>query len=257
MSTLDVAGATIHYEVSGKEGAPWLVFSNSLGTNLEMWDAQARDFADSRRILRYDQRGHGKSSAPQGDYTMDQLGGDVVALLDELDIARADFCGLSMGGMTGMWLGTHAGHRFDRLVLANTGAQMPPPELWDGRIRTVLEKGMEGVLDAVVERWFTPEFRQQATDEIEILSTSPVGYAGCSAAIRDMDQRESIRAVTTPTLVIAGARDPATPPAMADEIVANIAGARLATLDAAHLSNIEKADDFSRVLQAFLSETVK
>lgn len=259
MSTVETDGATIHYEVSGREEAPWLVFSNSLGTNLHMWDAQQRHFADQYRILRYDQRGHGRSSAPEGGYTMDQLGQDVVAVLEQLGIRNAHFCGLSMGGMTGMWLGTHAPELIDRLVLANTAAHMPPRDLWDGRIRTVTEKGMEGVADAVVERWFSPEFRERDPEEVErvrgmILSTAPAGYAGCCAAIRDMDQRETIKAIHRPTLVIAGAKDPATPPANAQEIASHIPPARMVTLEAAHLSNIEQAEGFSQALAAFLWE---
>ncbi len=259
MSTLDIENATIHYETSGPDGAPWLILSNSLGTNLGMWDAQEARLSERYRVLRYDQRGHGHSSAPAGEYTMDQLGRDVVALMDWVGIEQAHFCGLSMGGMTGMWLGVHAAHRIDRLVLANTSAMMPPKDLWDGRIRTVTEKGMEAVADAVVERWFTPEFQERDPDEVArirgmILATHPAGYAGCCAAIRDMDQREDIRAITLPTLVISGSKDPATPPGMSEEIVGHVGHARMVSLEAAHLSNIEQPDGFNEALLAFLSE---
>lgn len=262
MSTLEVENAKIHYEIEGPNGAPWLIFSNSLGTNLGMWDAQIERFVEEYRILRYDQRGHGRSSVPPGAYTMDQLGHDVVALMDYLGIERANFCGLSMGGMTGMWLGTHAGERFDRLILANTLAMMPPKELWDGRIRTCTEQGMEGVVDAVVERWFTPEFRERQPDEVAwvrgmILATVPAGYAGCCAAIRDMDQREAIRSIRLPTLVIAGSKDPATPPAMSQEIIGHVSHAHLVTLEAAHLSNIERPAEFNEALASFLSEEIE
>lgn len=259
MSTLEVGDAVLRYEVDGREDAPWLIFSNSLGTNLAMWDAQMRRFAEEYRILRYDQRGHGRSSAPEGPYAMDRLGGDVLALMDHLGIRSAHYCGLSMGGMTGMWLGIHAPDRIDRLVLANTSAKLPPRDLWDGRIRMVTEKGMEAIVEAVVERWFSPAFRERDPDEVDrvramILSTPVAGYAGCCAAIRDMDQRGELHRIVRPTLVIAGARDPATPPEMGEEIVRHVPQARMVTLDAAHLSNIERAEDFDRALADFLSE---
>ncbi|ESR22466.1 3-oxoadipate enol-lactonase [Lutibaculum baratangense] len=259
MSTLDIENATIHYELSGREGAPLLVLSNSLGTNLSMWDAQVAHFGDRYRILRYDQRGHGRSSAPPGEYSFGQLGRDVVALMDYLGVEKAHFCGLSMGGMTGMWLGVHAPHRVDRLVLANTAAFLPPKELWDGRVRTVTEKGMGAIVDAVVERWFSPEFQASDPDEVArvramILATLPAGYAGCCAAIRDMDQREDIRSIRVPTLVICGSKDPATPPAQAEEIVGHVPQARLVTLEAAHLSNIEDPAGFNQAVARFLSE---
>lgn len=257
MPTLDVEGTRLRYEIQGPEGAPWLVFSNSLGTNLSMWDGQVAAFENEFRILRYDARGHGGSDAPDGPYTIDRLGQDTLALMDALGVERAGFCGLSMGGMVGMWLGTKAPERLDRLVLANTAAHMPPTDLWDGRIRTVTEKGMDALTEQVIERWFSPDFRASHRDRIApvremLLATPRQGYAACCAAIRDMDQREIIRSVHTPTLVIAGAHDPATPPDKAEEIVGAIPGAELVVLEAAHLSNIEAEAEFTATLRRFL-----
>ena len=250
-------GAAIHYEVTGTEGAPWLLFSNSLGTNLSMWDAQVASLKDRFRILRYDSRGHGRSNVPAEPCTIDQLGRDAVAVMDAAGVETASFCGLSKGGMVGMWLGAHAPQRIARLALCNTAAHMPPASMWDERIAAARDKGMEALVDGVIERWLTPEFRKrdpQAVDRVRemLLSTEGAGYAACCAAIRDMDQRQSIRQITAPTLVIAGAHDPATPPDKSREIAEAIAGSELVTLDAAHLSNIEQETDFTRTLSEFL-----
>jgi 3-oxoadipate enol-lactonase len=258
MSTILVQGCPIHYRFDGREDAPVLLLSNSLGTNLDMWTPQVSAFAERYRVLRYDSRGHGGSGAPAGPYTIALLGRDALGLLDALGIERAHVCGLSKGGMVGQWLGTNAPERLNKLVLANTAAYMGPPESWEGRIATVASKGMAAITEAVVERWFTPGFRQKepaAVDRIRtmLLATDPAGYAGCCAAIRDMDQRGTISTITTPTLVIGGTDDPATPPALAEEIVARIVGATLTLLPAAHLSNVEQPARFTEAVLGFLS----
>jgi 3-oxoadipate enol-lactonase len=250
-------GIDLYIEIEGAEGAPVLLLSNSLGTQLEMWAPQVEALTSRYRLVRYDSRGHGRSGASVGDYTIERLGLDAVAILDALNVPRARFCGLSMGGMVGMWLGTHEPERLERLVLANTAAWMGPPDAWQGRIEAVLRDGVGAITEAVVERWFTPGFRARALETVvgmidTLRITPPGGYAGCCAAIRDMDQRETIRAIRAPTLVIGGAQDPATPLAKAQEIAEAIAGARLIVLDAAHLSNIEQPEAFTAALIEFL-----
>jgi 3-oxoadipate enol-lactonase len=253
-------GTNIHYEVDGREDGPPLVFSNSLGTNLHMWDAQTEAATEHGfRVVRYDQRGHGGSGAPSGEYTLERLGQDVIDLLDALGVERAAFCGLSMGGMTGIWLALHHPRRFTRMAQCNTAVWLPPRDLWDERIRSVREGGMESVAEGVVERWFTPEFRQADPGETNriramILATDPVGYAGCCAAIRDMDMRDFLGTIEAPTLVVIGSRDPATTPERGEYIVDHIPGAQKAVIEAAHLSNIERRDAFNRVVLRFLTE---
>ncbi|MGH6922805.1 MAG: 3-oxoadipate enol-lactonase [Propylenella sp.] len=256
-------GARIHYEVEGREEGPPLVFSNSLGTNLHMWDGQAEAATGlGFRVIRYDQRGHGRSDAPSGEYTLQRLGEDVLELLDALKIERTAFCGLSMGGMTGIWLALNHPRRFARMAQCNTAVWMPPRDLWETRIRSVGEGGMESVVDGVVERWFTPGFREENPGEVSrvramILTTNPAGYAGCCAAIRDMDMRDFLGTIEAPTLVVIGAHDPATPPERGQYIVERIPGAQKATLDTAHLSNVERRDDFNRVVLGFLAGGAK
>lgn len=257
MPYIEAGGTRIYHEITGSPGKPWLMLSNSLGTRLEMWEAQANALSDDFRLLRYDSRGHGRSGAPAGPYTIDRLGRDALALLDALGIARAHFCGLSMGGMVGMWLGANAPDRIERLVLSNTGARLGPPELWSQRMETVMRAGMSALTDAVIERWFTPEFRAAHPDRVAplrqmLLDTPAAGYAGCCAAIRDMDQREAVRSIAAPTLVIGGTCDSATPASMAEELAAGIPGAQLSLLKAAHLSNIEQDQEFTRIVSSFL-----
>ncbi|MBL8646504.1 3-oxoadipate enol-lactonase [Sphingosinicella xenopeptidilytica] len=249
-------GCRIAWALDGPEGAPVLMLSNSLGTTMEMWRPQLAAFAARFRILRYDTRGHGRSDAPPGGYGLDRLGRDAVELLDALGIDHVHFCGLSLGGMTGQWLGARAPDRIDRLILANTAAVMGPPSAWDTRIVTVRQQGMAALTDAILERWFTPEFRAvpERTSFVrdQLLATDPAGYAGCCAAIRDMDLRPLLNWIAAPTLVITGSRDPATPPADSALIVEAIPGARQVMLNAAHLSNVEQPEAFSTAVLDFL-----
>ncbi len=251
-------GAEIHYEVDADDGRPALVLSNSLGTALEMWDGQLAAARARFRVVRYDNRGHGRSSVPAGEYSIARLGRDAVELLDALAIERAAFCGLSMGGMVGLWLAANAGHRLSRVALCNTTAHMPPAETWNARIATVKTQGMAALADGIIERWFTPPFRARematvARVKAMILATDPIGYAGCCAAVRDMDQRGDLGRIAVPTLVVAGAEDPATPPAMGAGIAAAIPGARLEVIEnCAHLSNIEQPAAFDAAAFGFL-----
>lgn len=252
-------GTALHYEIDGTAGKPWLIFSNSLGTDLHMWDDQVPAFADDYRILRYDSRGHGRSGAPAGGYSIDLLGADAIALMNALDIGTANWCGLSKGGMVGMWLGTNHPDRFTRMVFSNTAAHMPTSEMWADRARTAREQGMGALEDAILERWFTRSFRDTAAERVEkvraqIRATPGEGYASCCEAIGAMNQRASITMITLPVLVIAGAQDPATPPDKARFIADAIQGAELVVIeDAAHLSNIEQTEAFNREVRRFLA----
>lgn len=253
MPTIDADGAKIRYEIDGPDDAPWLVMSNSLASNLDMWEPQMGALSRAFRVLRYDTRGHGRSDVPPGPYSIERLGRDALALMDALGIDRAHWCGLSLGGMTGMWVATNAPERIARLALCNTAAHMPPPDMWDARIASATSDGMDAVAATTLERWLTAGFRDakpEVTEHVRemIRATPPAGYAACCAAIRDMDQREAIRRISAPTLVVAGAHDPATPPDRSELIAAAIDGARMVTLEAAHLSNIEASGRFNAVV---------
>jgi 3-oxoadipate enol-lactonase len=258
MPVINANDHKINIEVSGPENAPALLFSNSLGTNLGMWDEQAKALSQSYRVIRYDQRGHGKSAAPKGPYTVEQLGGEVLAILDHLKIAKAHFCGLSMGGMTGMWLARMAPKRFHKMIFSNTGARIGTPDVWNTRISSVLAKGMASVTEATLDRWLSKGFRDsnpQAVAAVRkmLLSTPPQGFAGCSAAIRDTDQRWGIGAIKVPVMVIIGKVDPGTPPQLGEFMAKRIPGAKLVELDAAHLSNMEKSSQFTEAVKNFLA----
>jgi 3-oxoadipate enol-lactonase len=258
MPFADLSDVRIHYSLTGTEAGPTLVFSNSLGANLSMWDPQLPDLSKKFRILRYDTRGHGHSSSAPGPYSIELLANDVLHLIDALQFERVYFCGLSMGGQTGIWLGLHASNRLHKLVLCNTGAKIGTIDGWNTRIETVLNKGMKEVSHAVASRWFTPEF-QSAQPEIfshavkMIEGANPQGYAACCAALREFDAREELSMINIPALVIAGSRDPATPPADGRFIADHIPGARFHQLQAAHLSNIEASSEFTSEVQTFLS----
>jgi len=257
MPTIDADGTPINVEVEGAEGAPPLMFSNSLGTDLHMWDEQAAALKDHFRVIRYDTRGHGKSGAPPGPYSMERLGRDVLKVLSALGILRVRWCGLSMGGMTGMWLARHVPECIDRMVLANTAAKSGNPDTWNARIHAVNSNGIAAVADAVLNIWFTKSFRERAKDSIArvretLVGTEPQGYVGCCSAIRDMDQRWGLADIKTKTLVIAGKHDMGTTVANAELIVSRIKGAKLKLLDAAHISNIEQPSAFTDTIERFL-----
>ena len=247
----------IHYDLAGPANAPALVFSNSLGENFSMWDPQMPVFQTAFRVLRYDTRGHGQSSVTPGPYTIEQLARDVLALLDKLDFERVHFCGLSMGGQTGMWLALNAGARLHKLVLCNTAAKIGTPEMWNPRIETVRKSGMKSISQAVMERWFSAEYRAKSPDifaatQRVLESANPDGYVANCAAVRDFDARETVTGIRVPTLVISGTHDAATTPADGRFLAEHIAGASYAELKAAHLSNIEDRNRFNSEIGAFL-----
>jgi 3-oxoadipate enol-lactonase len=258
MPIVKSAEARIHYVLEGQSGSPVLVFSNSLGANYSMWDPQAAAFQKRFRVLRYDTRGHGQSPPTPGPYSIELLARDVLAMLDALDFERVHFCGLSMGGMIGMWLALNAPERLKKLVLSNTAAKIGTVEGWNARIEAVQKNGTKSVASAILERWFTPAFRQKAPETMATIlkmleETNPEGYVACCAAVRDFDCREKLSAIRTPTLVLAGAHDPATPAADGRFLAQQIPGARYVDLNAAHLSNIEAQDQFNHELAAFLN----
>ncbi|MFG3452881.1 3-oxoadipate enol-lactonase [Stutzerimonas stutzeri] len=260
MPTVKLADGELNYRLEGPVDAPVLVLSNSLGTTHEMWDAQVPAFSEHFRVLRYDTRGHGSSSVTPGPYSIEQLGRDVLGLADALGIDRFAFCGLSMGGLIGQWLGIHAGERLTRLVVCNTGAKIGTDEVWNERIDTVLkggEQAMRDMRDASIARWFTPDFAAQHPVEVAritqmIASTSPAGYAANCAAVRDADYREQLGVIKVPTLIVCGSQDPVTTPDHGRFIQARVDGAELVEFEAAHLSNVEAGDAFTQRVLAFL-----
>ncbi|KAF0863319.1 3-oxoadipate enol-lactonase [Pseudomonas sp. LD120] len=260
MGIVKLAEGDLHYQLEGPEGAPVLVLSNSLGTDLHMWDKQIATFTRHFRVLRMDTRGHGRSLVTEGPYSIQQLGQDVLALLDALDIRRAHFCGLSMGGLIGQWLGINAGERLHKLVVCNTAAKIGDPSIWNPRIETVLRDGqaaMVALRDASIARWFTEDYAEANPHQAKLITdmlaaTSPQGYAANCAAVRDADFREQLAAIKVPTLVIAGSEDAVTPPSGSHFIQQHVAGAEYAEFYAAHLSNVQAGDAFSDRVVEFL-----
>jgi 3-oxoadipate enol-lactonase len=258
-SFIDLPGVRLHYRWDGAEDKPVLVLSHSLGAAISLWEPQLPDFSRSFHVLRYDARGHGQSSIPPGPYTIDQLGGDVVGLLDALGIQTASFCGISMGGAVGQWLGVHARERLHKLVLSNTAAKIGDAQGWDARIATVLADGVAPIVPGQLDRWFTPGFHKSAPGSVEragemLASCDAAGYAANCAALREMDQSETIKEITTPTLLIAGTYDPATTVAQMTYLADNIAGSQYVEFPVAHLSNVEAASQFNETVLRFLLE---
>ena len=260
MGSVQLADGVLNYQLDGPEGAPVLVLSNSLGTNLHMWDTQVPAFAAHFRVLRYDTRGHGQSLVTEGPYSIEQLGRDVLSLLDALEIDKAHFCGLSMGGLIGQWLGINAPERLDCLVVCNTAAKIASPEVWNPRIETVLrdrEAAMVGLRDASIARWFTPAYSEANPESAKritdmLAATSPEGYAANCAAVRDADFRDRLGEIKAPLLVISGTADAVTPPSGGLFIQEHVPGAEYAEFHAAHLSNVEVGEPFSRRVIDFL-----
>jgi 3-oxoadipate enol-lactonase len=239
----------VHYVADGPEDAPPVVLAGSLGSTLAMWEPQVAALARDFRVIRYDHRGHGGSPCPSGRYTLEDLAGDAVALFDRLELDRASFCGLSLGGMVGMWLGAHAPQRIDRLALCCTSPYYGPA-MWDERAALVRDEGTAAVADATIERWFTPEFADKDRFHRMLVETSSDGYAGCCDAIGGMDLRADLPSIIAPTLVIAGEDDPATPPEVNRAIADAIPGAHYEVVGPArHLANVEQADKVNELLR--------
>lgn len=234
------------------DGMPML-FSNSLATDLHMWDEVIARLPEQGRYIRYDTRGHGASDVPGDGYSLERLGRDALALLDALEIEKVDFVGLSLGGLTGMWLAVYAPDRIGHLVLANTAASFPPPDMWEARARGAIEGGMEQFVEPTLERWFTPQFRQEQSARVAqiaaiVAATTAPGYAGCCHVLAEADILADLPRIAAPTLVIAGAKDPSTPLERAQELTSAIPNANQAVLDAAHLSSVEQPSAFAELL---------
>jgi 3-oxoadipate enol-lactonase len=249
----------LHYELAGSPDAPVVALSCSLGTDLSMWDPQTRRLSARWRVLRYDMRGHGASPAPDGPYSIEDLGADLLALLDRLEIERASLCGVSIGGMMSIWAAAHAPERVERLAVCCSSAYIDPEGTYRDRARAVREHGLEPQADAALERWFTAWFREQHPELTErmrriLVSTSVEAYAACCEALADMDLRGDLAAVAAPTLVISGGDDPATPPAHGRAIADGIAGARFEIVpDAAHLANLQQPDRVGELIERHLA----
>jgi 3-oxoadipate enol-lactonase len=251
-------GCKINVEIEGPADAPALMLSNSLGTNLHMWDPQTPEFAKHYRVIRYDRRGHGQSDVPEGPYSMERFGRDAIAVLDALDIEKTNWCGLSMGGMVGQWLGANAPDRVEKLVLSNTHYFYPDKKFWSDRIKFIEEKGLDQLVDGNMQRWFTEGFRQRAPETMAkmkemFVATDLKGYIACCQAIMNMDMRASNPGIGVPTMVIVGAQDAATPPAAGEEIQKQIKDATLASIDAAHISNMEQPVAYTKTVLDFLA----
>jgi 3-oxoadipate enol-lactonase len=254
MTAVDVA-----HTLDGPEGAPTVVLSNSLGSTPAMWDPQLPALLERLRVVRYDHRGHGASPVPAGPYELDDLGADVLALLDRLGLERVHWCGLSLGGMVGMWMAIHAPERIDRLVLCCTSAKLGPPEMWADRAATVREHGVDAVADAGIERWLSPAFLEREPEiaariRAMLASTPAEGYAACCGVIERMDQTVRLGEIRAPTLVIAADDDPATPPEHGELIAAAVPGARLAIVpNARHLATIEQPQAMTDLILGHLT----
>jgi 3-carboxy-cis,cis-muconate cycloisomerase len=249
-------GIDVRYKLEGNPSLPVLVFSNSLGTDYHMWDAVMPFLLPHFQILRYDTRGHGKTSVTPRPYSIELLGNDLITLLDDLNIKKATFCGLSMGGLIGQWLGIHHSERFEKLIICNTAAKIGVVEVWNERIGNILKEGTPSIWDATLDRWFTPNFQQETTKIAAVksafLSCNTEGYAACCAAVRDADFRDLIDKITTPTLIIAGKYDPVTTVEHAHFLASKIGNSEVKILEAAHLSSVECAEDFANVVLSFL-----
>lgn len=250
---------TLNYATFGDNSNPMLVFSNSLGTSYHMWQPQIDALQNDYFIICYDTRGHGKSSAPTGPYRLDQLGQDVIDLLDHLNIDKAFFCGISMGGMTGQWLAINHPDRFDHLMLCNTAAKLGTESMWHERAQLVREQGLDPIAATAAPRWFTADFIDSYPDVVAALSSalaagSSEGYASCCKALATADTREQLKDIRVPVTVLAGIEDPVTTVADSQYMVDHIPNATLATIDASHISNIEQPDAFNTLIKQYLHD---
>ncbi|NOJ67321.1 3-oxoadipate enol-lactonase [Acinetobacter indicus] len=257
MPTFTSQDAEINYQTFGDATKPALVFSNSLGTNFKMWQPQIDHFQQDFFVICYDTRGHGASSAPQGPYTLDQLGQDVVNLLDHLNIEKAAFCGISMGGLTGQWLAINKPERFSHVVVCNTAAKIGQEQAWNERATLVREQGLTPIASTAAGRWFTEPFIQSNAATVATLSNdlgagSPEGYASCCEALAKADVREQLKDIQVPVFIVAGQQDPVTTVADGEFMQQRIANAELFEINASHISNIEQPEAFNQAVQAFI-----
>ncbi|WPC33604.1 3-oxoadipate enol-lactonase [Acinetobacter sp. YWS30-1] len=258
MPTFTSNDAQINYQTFGDASKSALVFSNSLGTKFSMWQPQIEFFQQDYFVVCYDTRGHGASSAPQGPYSIDQLGQDVVNLLDHLNIEKAAFCGISMGGLTGQWLAINRPERFNQVVVCNTAAKIGQEQAWQDRAALVREQGLAPIAATAASRWFTNPFIQSNPAVVAELSNdlgagSPEGYANCCEALAKADVREQLSSIQIPVLIIAGQQDPVTTVADGQFMQQRIANSQLFEINASHISNIEQPEAFNQAVQTFLA----
>ena len=251
--------AEINYQTFGDASQPAIIFSNSLGTQFNMWQPQISFFEKKFYVICYDTRGHGASSAPQGPYSIEQLGTDVVHLLDHLNIEKASFCGISMGGLTGQWLAIHHPERFNHVIVCNTAAKIGQEQAWNDRAQLVRKQGLKPIAETAASRWFTEPFIRSNTAIVESLSNdlgagSPEGYASCCEALAKADVREQLKNITIPTLVVAGQKDPVTTVADAQYIINHVRSSSLFEINASHISNIEQPKAFNQAIFSFLQQ---
>jgi 3-oxoadipate enol-lactonase len=259
MPMIDADGCLLNVTVEGRDGGPTLMLSNSLGCTLQMWEPQMPALTQVFRVIRYDRRGHGKSGVPPGPYAVERFGRDVLAILDDLNIEKTHWCGLSMGGMVGQWLGANAPERLGKIVLANTTCHFPDPTIWETRIKAVKDGGLASVADTVIGSWLTQDFRERQPEITErmkaMLTATPVeGYLASCEALASLDLRDDLPRIKSPTLVIAGRYDKSTPIAMAETIRGKIPGASMTIVDAAHISNVEATLAFNDAMVGFLTQ---
>ncbi len=258
MPFAEVDGLRVHYRLDGAAHGAVLVLAHSLGMDLSMWDAQASAWSERFRVLRYDSRGHGRTAVTPPPYAVPALAQDVLGLLDALHLERVHFCGLSMGGLVGMWLAAHVPQRIDRLILCSTAARIGTVERWNERMEAVRRGGLASVSSGAVERWFSASFRERWPDVVtqtraRFERTHADGYLGWCAAIRDADLGPDLPAIKAPTLVLTGSTDPATTPAEGRQLAGAIADARYVELPAAHLSNLEAGEALTAAVSGFLT----
>ena len=258
MPTAELSGVHLYYEWSGNPAGPALVLVNSLGSNLHMWDMVLPLLEKDHRVLRYDVRGHGMSAVPPPPYTLEQLGRDLIGLLDTFEIPRIRLCGLSLGGVVGMWMGIHAPDRVERLILANTGARIGDGEMWDTRVAFVRSQGMAALAEMTLGRWFTEKYRQEHPAEMDrvramVADTPTDGYLGCCVVLRESDLKSELGGISAPCLIIGGTHDPATPPAYGLYLRDALRNSTYVELDASHLSAWERPDEFAGAVLAFLT----
>lgn len=257
MPTFTSNDAQINYQTFGEATKPALIFSNSLGTNFKMWQAQIDFFQQDFFVICYDTRGHGASSAPQGPYSIDQLGQDVVNLLDHLNVEKAAFCGISMGGLTGQWLAIHRPERFNQVVVCNTAAKIGQEQAWNDRAALVREQGLQPIASTAASRWFTEPFIQSNATVVNNLQNdlavgSAEGYASCCEALAKADVREQLKDITVPVLVVAGQQDPVTTVVDGQFMVERIANSQLFEINASHISNVELPNEFNQAVKQFI-----
>ncbi len=252
-------GLRVAYTVAGRPWRPSLVLTHSLGSDHRMWDLQVEALKDQYYIVSIDNVGHGDSDVPAGDYSISDMATAVLAVADTAELERFHYCGLSVGGITGQWLGVHNADRLLSLSLCNTAAKVGTPDLWAERMQIAQTQGMAALVDGVISRWFSPGYADREPQRFAqaretLLATDPNGYAGVCAALRDGDLRDVVGSITLPTLVIGGVADQSTPIEQARWLHEQIAGSRLVELDAAHLSNLDRDAEFTAALDQFLGE---